>query len=223
MNQCSIYDFFQFEEVDCPFTKELSIVLRDHNWWDVINNPWLILFNWEKMQNILTKSIIENEFSKEIGAGGYIWIHNDAKILPGTYIEGPAIVGPGSIIGPNCTLRSFVLLDSNVTVGQGAEIKASVVLSGSYLQHFCYLGHSLLGRNCSFSAGVITATSRLDRKTIRVNWKGKMYESHLFKLGSIIGDNVRFGVSVSIMPGKFIAPGCLVPPNSTITKDFLCG
>ena len=222
MNHFSLYDCLLTKKLDCPFTTELSKIFREQKWWEIINNPWLILFNWEKIQKNLTNIIVENEFSKDKGVGGYIWIHKSAKILSGAYIEGPAIIGPGSIVGPNCTLRKFVILDSNVTVGQGAEIKASVVLSGSYLQHFCYLGHSLLGRNSSFSAGVITATSRLDKKTIRVNWKGTMYDSNLLKLGAIIGDNVRFGVSASIMPGKVIGPDCLVPPNTIVNQDYLC-
>jgi len=131
------------------------------------------------------------------------------------------MIGPGSIVGPNCTLREFVFIDSNVTVGQGAEIKASLVLNGSFLSHFCYLGHSILGSNCSFSGGAITATSRLDQRTIFVEWCKKRYDSGASKMGAIIGNNVRLGINVSIMPGKIIAPNSHVPPNSAINDNFL--
>ncbi len=201
---------------------QLKIIITHENWWDKIINPWNLLLEWESIGASIL-SCIHNRgiFTRNKGVSGAILVHKSSKILPGAYIEGPAIIGPGSVIGPNCTLREFVFIDSNVTVGHGAEIKSSLILNGSFLSHFCYLGHSLLGSNCSFSGGAITATSRLDQRTIFVEWGEKRYDSGAFKLGAIIGNNVRLGVNVSIMPGNIIAPNSRVPPNTEIKNNFL--
>ena len=63
------------------------------------------------------------------------------------------------------------------------------------------------------------ANLRLDEKTIKVNANNQRIDSGHKKLGAIVGDNVKFGVNVTIMPGKKIWPGLMIPPCSVIKND----
>lgn len=212
---------------DLPFLSgpaELALLkgmLSSFDWWNSALSPWEIVLHWPQAGQHLMSQDTPPGFQAVAGTMGEIWLHSTARILPGAYIEGPAIVGSGTTVGPNCSLREFVLLGSDVTVGQGAEVKASLVLNGSYLSHFCYLGHSILGRNCSFSAGVITATRRLDQKAIYVQWRGCWKSVEGAKVGALIGDDVVIGVGTTIMPGKTIAPHSRILPQSLVAGEVV--
>jgi len=200
--------------------KDLAMLLLDKTWWDSVQDPWHVIAQWNKLgETIIKKSPPEGYYRKN-GYRATIWAHKTAEILPGAFIEGPAIICPYSLVGPNCTLREFVLLRTNVTVGQGAEVKSSLVLAESFLSHFCYLGHSILGAGCSFSAGVITATRRLDGRPSPVWWKGKRMQTDCEKMGAVIGNEVMIGVNSAIMPGSTIAPRSYVLPGLMINGEY---
>ena len=205
---------------DIDSEKLLERLLLDPNWWHSVNTPWEIVLNWSSLGEVVSKLRAPGVMVNIPGAKSNIWIHPSAKLLPGAYIEGPAIIGPGCIVGPNCMLREFVFLDTNVIVGQGAEIKSSAVMKNSFLSHFCYLGHSLLGSDCSFSAGAITATRRFDDKTILVSWGGVSRDTGRKKVGAVIGNRVMLGVGTLIMPGKTIGPDSWIYPGTAINSEI---
>jgi len=206
-----------------PFSSFLFLLESGRNWWVPRPNPWHILEQWDQVGALVAQSQPPRGFSVVQGPIGPIWIHTRARVLPGAYIEGPAIIKARSTVGPNCCLRGFCWVDSDVVVGQGAEVKASAVLERSTISHFAYLGHSILGRNCSFSAGVITATRRLDGDCIQARWDGQASRTSCKKLGVVIGDGVLIGVGVMIMPGRLIAPGTHVLPGEIVKHDLLGG
>ena len=205
---------------DVKGAKIFARILHESSWWNSLESPWDASLEWNSLGNTIADNEAPSKLEDYEGIKSRVWVHPTAQILPGTYIEGPAIIGPECVVGPNCTLREFVYLDANVTVAQGAEIKASAVLEGSFLSHFCYLGHSLLGRRCSFSAGVITSTKRFDSNNIFVKWKGVKRDTGKSKVGAIIGDNVLLGVGVLIMPGKTIGPDSWVLPGTVVNFDI---
>ena len=53
-----------------------------------------------------------------------------------------------------------------------------------------------------------------------MNVKDQRTETGLKKLGGVVGDNVKFGVNVTIMPGKKIWPNIMVPACMVIDKDL---
>lgn len=90
----------------------------------------------------------------------------------------------------------------------------------SFVSHLSYVGDSIVGRNCNIAAGTIFANLRLDDKTIKTKIKGHIIDSGRRKLGGIVGDNVKFGVNCTIMPGKKIWNNILIPPCISITHDI---
>jgi bifunctional UDP-N-acetylglucosamine pyrophosphorylase/glucosamine-1-phosphate N-acetyltransferase len=146
-------------------------------------------------------------------------ISSEAEIRPGACIEENVAVAPGAVIGPNCFLRKYSSIGANCKVGQAVEIKNSIVMGNSFVSHLSYVGDSIIGRSCNVGAGATFANLRLDEKTVRVNVSNERMDSGHKKLGAIVGDKVRFGVNVTVMPGKKIWPGLLIPPCSVIKKD----
>jgi bifunctional UDP-N-acetylglucosamine pyrophosphorylase/glucosamine-1-phosphate N-acetyltransferase len=147
-------------------------------------------------------------------------ISSKAEIRSGAYIEEPVAIGDGAIIGPNCFIRKHSAIGKNCKVGNAVEIKNSIIMDNSFVSHLSYVGDSIIGRNCNIAAGTIFANLRLDEKPIKMMIKNQMIDSGRTKLGGVVGDGARFGVNCTIMPGKKIAPGLLIPPCSIIKKDI---
>ena len=147
-------------------------------------------------------------------------IHPDAIIRPGAVIEDPVAIDAGSVIGPNCFIRKHSSIGKNCKVGQAVEIKNSIVMDNSFVSHLSYVGDTIVGRNCNIAAGTIFANLRLDEKNVKVEVNETRVDSGRRKLGAIIGDGVKFGTRVTVMPGKRIWPNLLIPACMTIEDDI---
>ncbi len=170
--------------------------------WTTISYPWGFLD---------ANRFVLEEYGSQIA--------KDVEIRPGAVIEEPVAIGSGSIIGPNCFVRKYSSIGKNCKVGQAVEIKNSIIMDNTFVSHLSYVGDSIIGRNCNVAAGVTFANLRLDEKTIKVNVNNHHIDSGHKKLGAMVGDNVKFGVNVTIMPGKKIWPGLMIPPCSVIKND----
>jgi bifunctional UDP-N-acetylglucosamine pyrophosphorylase/glucosamine-1-phosphate N-acetyltransferase len=87
------------------------------------------------------------------------------------------------------------------------------------IPHLSYVGDSIIGENVNFGAGTITANLRLDEKPIYVTVKGQRVNSGRKKLGALVGDNVKTGIGVTIMPGVTVGPDSAIGANLTVDSD----
>lgn len=170
--------------------------------WVTITYPWDILD---------ANSMMLDQFGSQIS--------KNAEIRPGSYIEEPVAIGD-SIIGPNCYIRKYSSIGNNCKVGNAVEIKNSIIMGNSFVSHLSYVGDSVVGRNVNIGAGAIFANLRLDEKTVKMNIKGERIDSGRKKLGALVGDNVKLGVNVTIMPGKKIYPNIMVPACYKVDDDI---
>jgi bifunctional UDP-N-acetylglucosamine pyrophosphorylase/glucosamine-1-phosphate N-acetyltransferase len=81
------------------------------------------------------------------------------------------------------------------------------------------VGDSIIGENCNFGAGTNVANLRFDDKEVKLNIKGERESSGRRKFGCVVGDNVKTGINVSIMPGKKIGPNKLIAPLTVVDAD----
>ncbi|MBI2232326.1 MAG: NTP transferase domain-containing protein [Candidatus Aenigmarchaeota archaeon] len=182
--------------------KEQEMQIFEVSKWITISYPWGFLD--------ANRFVLEEHGSQ---------IAKDVEIRPGAVIEEPVAIGSGSIVGPNCFIRKHSSIGKNCKVGQAVEIKNSIIMDNTFVSHLSYVGDSIIGRNCNVAAGVTFANLRLDEKTIKVNVNNQRIDSGHRKLGAVVGDNVKFGVNVTVMPGKKIWPGLMIPPCSAIKND----
>ncbi|UCD03433.1 MAG: glucose-1-phosphate thymidylyltransferase, partial [Candidatus Aenigmatarchaeota archaeon] len=139
-------------------------------------------------------------------------IHPEAEISKEARIEGPVVVGKGAVL-KNCVVRAYSVIGDNVTIGNFVEIKNSIIMEGTKIPHLSYVGDSVIGRNCNFGAGTKIANLRFDDGNVKVMINGKNMDSGRRKLGCFMGDNVKTGINVSIMPGAVIKSGSMLEPG----------
>ncbi len=194
--------------------RKVKIVRYDGVWLD-IGMPWHLL---EATKIYLNNIECKNEgiVEENVVFRGKVCVGEGTRIMSGTYIEGPVLIGKNCKIGPNAYIRPYTVIGDNCHIGNSSEVKASVIMKGTKVPHFNYVGDSIIGENCNLGAGTKIANLRLDESNIRVLVKGKMVDTHRRKLGVIMGDGVHTGINVSIDVGTmlgarvFIAPGARV-------------
>lgn len=139
-------------------------------------------------------------------------IHKTAVVETGAVLKSPAIVGPNCVVGAHAYFREGVFLDQSVKIGPGCEIKNSIILSGTAIAHFNYVGNSIIGRNVNFEAGSIAANhyNESENKWISVLYRGDVINSGVNKFGSLVGDNSRIGANAVLSPGTILEQNSIV-------------
>jgi len=181
------------------------------SYWMDVGHPWDML---DANATLMDRTPAENTGTVEEGVTlrGHVVIGEGSIIKAGTYIEGPCIIGKNCRIGPHAYLRGSTSIGDDCHIGHCTEVKNSIVMSGTKIPHFNYLGDSVVGSNCNFGAGTKVANLRHDHANVRVCGKDTRRE----KFGAVIGDNVRFGINCSINVGAMIGSNAQFAPNSFI-------
>ncbi|QEU03579.1 DapH/DapD/GlmU-related protein [Pseudomonas oryzihabitans] len=130
----------------------------------------------------------------------------------GAVLKGPVIIGPGTLVAAGAYLRGGVHLGAHCVVGPACELKSSLLLDGSKLAHFNFVGDSLIGSGVNLEAGAIVANYRneSDGAVIRIRHGDRVIETGVIKFGALIGDNCRLGANAVIAPGALLSPGTRV-------------
>lgn len=192
--------------------KKVKIV-RSEGYWNDIGIPWDILdANRDFLKDM--KGEIQGEIEENVQIKGSVSVGKGTVIKSGTYIEGPVVIGENCSIGPNSYLRPYTVIGNNCHIGNSSEIKASMIMDGSKIPHFNYVGDSVIGENCNLGAGTKVANLRLDEKNIKVDLKGIYVDTGRRKLGVIMGDDVHTGINVSIYPGTMMGKGVRIGPGA---------
>jgi len=187
-------------------------------WWIDCGLPWDLL----KTNEIILKEselVIEGEVEQGATLRGPVGVRKNAVIRAGAYIQGPVLIGMNSEIGPNNYIRPYTYIGNDVRIGNAVEIKNSIILDHTRIGHLSYVGDSIIGENCNFGAGTKVANLRLDNKTIKVSIKGERVDSGRRKLGIFMGDNVKTGINVSLMPGVKIGPNSAIGAEVLVSRD----
>ncbi|MBS7659325.1 NTP transferase domain-containing protein [Candidatus Bathyarchaeota archaeon] len=197
----------------CILTAEIPI----SEWCDV-GRPWDLL-----EANRWALSRMEHKVLGAIEDGahliGPVSVAKNTRIRSGAYIEGPVFIDEGSDIGPNCYIRPYTSIGKRTRIGNACEIKNSIIMDGTHIGHLSYVGDSIIGENCNFGAGTITANYRLDAKNVKMMVKDRLIDTGRRKLGAILGDNVKTGVNALFMPGVKIGSNSWIGPNVIVNRD----
>ncbi len=190
-------------------------IVRSNGPWVDIGRPWDLLEATRIYLDSLDP-INEGTIEDNVTIKGKVRVGKGTVIKSGTYIEGPVLIGENCVIGPNSYIRPYTVLGDNCHVGNFSEIKASVIMQGTKIPHFNYVGDSIIGENCNLGAGTKIANLRLDEKNVRVYVKGKLEDTGRRKLGVIMGDGVHTGINVSIDVGTVIGYGVHIAPGAVV-------
>ncbi|MCS7213232.1 MAG: hypothetical protein NZ927_03295 [Candidatus Calescibacterium sp.] len=128
-------------------------------------------------------------------------IEDGVEIFPYCYIEG-AYIETDVKVGPFARMRPQVKVKKGARIGNFAEIKNSEIGEDTKVQHFSYIGDSVLGRNVNIGAGTVTC-----------NFDGKN------KNKTIIGDNVFVGSGSMLIAPIKLDSYSYIGAGSSINKN----
>lgn len=180
-------------------------------YWLDVGHPWDMLdANAALMEThtVCNNGVVEEGVILQKG----VIIGEGTAIKAGTYIEGPCIIGRDCRIGPHAYIRGATSIGDNCHIGHCSEIKNSIIMSGTKIPHFNYIGDSVIGSDCNFGAGTKIANLRNDHASIKVCGK----DTRKKKFGAVIGDGVRFGINCSVNVGTMIGCEAQFAPNTFI-------
>ena len=129
----------------------------------------------------------------------------DNAIIDGARVF-DSILGEGASVGSNALLRHGAELKPRSKIGNLAEIKNSVIGSGSSVSHFSYVGDTVVGENVNIGAGTITC-----------NYDGK--DKHR----TVIEDDVLIGSSTMLIAPVTIGKAARTGAGSVVRSDVMAG
>ncbi|MEI6674099.1 MAG: hypothetical protein WCO57_02865 [Verrucomicrobiota bacterium] len=183
--------------------------------------PWDLLRMNEEVLAMMDETSLLGEVSPLATLNGCVRLANGSVILPGSVIDGPVLIGHDSQIGPNAYIRGATSIGPHCFVGNGAEVKNSIVYNNSCISRHCYIGDSIIGAYVTLGAGTCTENHRHDGRQHISMVHGRPVNTGRFKLGAIIGDGVRTGVNTSLEAGVKIGVARTIKPGAYVTKDLL--
>lgn len=153
---------------------------------------------------------------------GPVVIGAGARVFEHAVIRGPAYIGPGAIVGNGALLRGGVSLGAHSVVGFRTEISHSVIGDHTWT-HMNYIGDSVVGDNCSFGAGTITANLRFDEGPVRMAVGDDLVATGRHYLGVVMADDCRTGCNAVLLPGRKVGPNSIVGPGVVLDADLAPG
>jgi UDP-N-acetylglucosamine diphosphorylase/glucosamine-1-phosphate N-acetyltransferase len=199
-------------------TDALSALIREGkvtgypmSFWLDVGHPWDLL---EANEVLLQTWAFEREGTIEPGAtlDGDVAVGPGSMIRTGTVIEGPCVIGRDCRIGPHAYIRGATSIGNDCHIGHCSEVKNSVILPGTKIPHFNYVGDSVIGSSCNVGAGTKIANLRNDHAPVHACGMN----TGRVKFGAIVGDGVSFGINCSVNAGTVVGSGCSFAPQSYV-------
>ena len=192
------------------------ILYQELSSWVDISYPWDLL---SANESLLSAAEAQNagEVEENVVIKGAVSIGEKTVIRSGSYIIGPAIIGQGCDLGPNCYIRPYTAIGNNCRIGGAVEVKNSIIMNGSKIPHHNYVGDSVIGEGCNLGAGTKIANLRLDKKEIQAGG----IDTQRRKLGAIIGDRVETGINACINTGCIIGDDVHIGPGAVVSGVIL--
>ena len=212
------YEITDSLKIQITENKPVLGLKSDSKWIDV-GRPWELLDVNEHFISEIEEDI-QGEVEEGVTIHGNVILGKNSIIRSGTYILGPVFIGEGCDIGPNSYLRKYTYIGNNVNVGNAVEIKNSIIMDGTNVNHLSYVGDSVIGAGCNVAAGTNIANLRFDNKNVKMNIKGKKLDCGVRKLGAIFGDNVKTGINSSFNPGVKVGINSAVGSGTIIYEDI---
>lgn len=169
--------------------------------------PWEIVAD---IQNIITEKIktLGNDYKIQ----NDIAIHKNAQLEEHVILKGPIIISEDCFVAAHAYLRGGVFVGARSVIGPGCEVKSSMLMPGSALAHFNFVGDSMVGSGVNMEAGSIIANHHNDRtdKAIFIFLNGEKIKIDSIKFGALVGDSTKIGANAVLSPGTILMPGSIV-------------
>ncbi len=184
-------------------------------YWEDVGYPWNLLDANKEFLKRMESDVGEIENAT---INGKVFMEKGSKIIS-SHIEGDVYLGKNTVVGPNAYIKGPSVIGDNCKIGDSVTIKQSVLFDNVNAKHLAYIGDTVVGNDVNFGAGTQIANFRFDAGNINVLTEKGWVNSGRKKLGAIIGDNVKFGVLSSTMPGKLIGANAWIHSGVIVNKN----
>ena len=184
-----------------------------------------VTYPWEALPKI-------GDFIKKLGPtlpeedyeyrGEDVWVAKDATVFPSAYIHGPAIIGKGAEVRHCAFIRGNAIVGEGAVVGNSTELKNVILFNKVQVPHYNYVGDSVLGYKSHMGAGSITSNVKSDKKLVEVHLDDTKIETHMKKIGAILGDYVEVGCGSILNPGTIVGRHSNIYPLSSV-RGYVAG
>ncbi len=215
---------YELTDAALAFARKESLkAVEFKDYWNDTGYFWNYLdasaFALEKMMPTKKQGTVE----KHVTIKGRVFIGKGSVVKAGTYVEGPAWIGEDCVIGPRAYLRPHAAIESHCHVGNGTEVKNSIIMRGSNAAHLSYVGDSIICEKVNLGGGTMLANLRFDEAPVKVRIGGKKIVSEKKKLGCVIGEGTKTGANVVVNPGILIGSQCRIYPGAVVSKNLRSG
>ena len=129
-----------------------GLEVRHHlvkGWWKDTGKPEDIL---EANQLVLSelRSYNKGSFEKDVKSSGIVCVDEGTKILSGTTLRGPLIIGKNCQIGPDAYIGPYTSVGDNTTI-RGAEIENTIIVGNCRIDCKRRIVDSLIGSNAEIT------------------------------------------------------------------------
>lgn len=152
----------------------------------------------------------------------HVWVAKSAMVAPTAYINGPAIIGPDAEIRHCAFIRGNAIVGEGAVVGNSTELKNVILFDKVQVPHYNYVGDSILGYKSHMGAGSITSNVKSDKKLVEVHLDDTKIETHMKKIGAILGDYVEVGCGSILNPGTIVGRHSNIYPLSSV-RGYVAG
>ncbi len=198
---------------------ENVVGLQSTNRWIDIGRPWELLdVNEHFLKDLETD--IQGEVEEGVTIHGPVFIGKNSVVRSGCYIMGPVYIGENCDIGPNSFMRKYTSVGNNVSVGNAVELKNSIIMDHTNVNHLSYVGDSIIGSNCNIAAGTNIANLRFDDGNVKIVVKNEKIDSGRRKMGVVFGDGVKTGINSSFNPGVKVGVNSRIGAGVILSKDL---
>ena len=177
--------------------------------------PWEVLPKISAFILQLGSTLSEEEYEK---IGEDVWIARSATVAPTAYIHGPAIIGKNAEVRHCAFIRGNAIVGEGAVVGNSTELKNVVLFNKVQVQHYNYVGDSILGYKAHMGAGSITSNVKSDKKLVVVKDGRERIETGLKKFGAMLGDEVEVGCGSVLNPGTVVGRHSSIYPLSSVRE-----
>ena len=189
---------------------------------DIFND---VTFPWEVLPKIKDFII---ELGKTLSLEEYshpqedIWIAKSATVAANASINGPCIIGKKTEVRPGAFIRGNAIVGEYCVVGNSTELKNVILFNNVQVPHYNYVGDSILGYKSHMGAGSITSNVKSDKKLVEVHLDDTKIETHMKKIGAILGDYVEVGCGSILNPGTIVGRHSNIYPLSSV-RGYVAG
>jgi UDP-N-acetylglucosamine diphosphorylase / glucose-1-phosphate thymidylyltransferase / UDP-N-acetylgalactosamine diphosphorylase / glucosamine-1-phosphate N-acetyltransferase / galactosamine-1-phosphate N-acetyltransferase len=198
---------------------ENVVGLRSENKWIDIGRPWELLdVNEHFLKDLETE--IQGDVEEGVTIHGPVFIGKNTIVRSGCYIMGPVYIGENCDIGPNSFMRKYTSIGNHVSVGNAVELKNSIIMDNTNVNHLSYVGDSIIGSNCNIAAGTNIANLRFDDGNVKIVVKKEKIDSGRRKMGVVFGDGVKTGINSSFNPGVKVGVNSRIGAGAILSRDL---